>query len=160
MHLPSNSDVPVDNAPSLSGADSHTRPSVDHSYHDGSNYDPVSVAFFDPAHEGARLRALATEIGSPKSRWHIFEGLCPRSITIISGDSLSTASARLGMALIDRLPCPVTITDSLPPYAGALDVVIVATQVDSPIMDEAVSTAASRGCITVVVAEHLGLLEQ
>ena len=89
---------------------------------DTGNYDAETVRFFDVAHEGAQIRLLAGEV----ELWsEALRGLNPRSLVIIPTDAIAREAAHLGVGLAEPLRIPLVVTESLPRYVGALDVVVV-----------------------------------
>ena len=89
---------------------------------DTGNYDAETVRFFDVAHEGAQIRLVAGEV----ERWgEALSGLNPRSLVIIPTDAIARQAAHLGVGLAEPLRIPIVVTESLPRYVGALDLVVV-----------------------------------
>lgn len=119
------------------------------------DYDRDAVRFFDIAHEGAQLRAVAQavpELGR-------LTGMRPRSVVVLATDSVAEAAARATVTWIERCEVPVTVTRALPAYTGALDVVVVAGAEASRESDlRALATAASRGAELVVAGPAHGPL--
>lgn len=123
-----------------------------------TGYDKEIVGFYDLAHEGAQLRLIASQVAA--GEFSSLRGFSPRSIVIVAGDGLSAVVARLAVALRTPLAMPVVISDSLPTYVGALDVVIVVTEKgDDETLSKAVITAGNRGCVVVLCAAA-GLLKE
>lgn len=119
------------------------------------SYDRETIRFFDVAHEGAQLRAVGEHIGLLA---HL-RGMQPRSIVVIGTDQLALAAARTAVALRTPLPLPVVVTDQLPGYIGALDIVLVAGERASRDSDaQALITAASRGAETILAGPPRGML--
>lgn len=119
-------------------------------------YDAAAVRFFDLAHEGAFIRG---------ARRLIDDGICsditelqPRSLIVLVADELSRAAAQLACALVEPLPLPVTIVDSLPRYAGPLDVVVVASSKSVAPQERDLHEAARRGCVSILLAPSEGPL--
>lgn len=122
-------------------------------YLDGSTYDRETVKFYDVAHEGAQIRAVAGAIPQLEGLY----GLRPRSVVIIARDQVADASARFVTRMRSPLRVPVVITDALPPYVGALDVVMVlGDRADDPEASLALITACGRGATTILVGPPRG----
>lgn len=72
----------------------------DQQYYDGSGrYDRETVLFFDVAHEGAQLRAVA----EAAQRLDSLRAVDPRSVVVIATDQISRAAAQAVVEL--RAPC-------------------------------------------------------
>ena len=112
---------------------------MDNSYLDGSHYDRETVAFYDVAHEGAQVRTVAGVLDQLGGLY----GLNPRSVIILPTDQISRAAARFVGAMRSPLRLPVVVTDVLPGYVGALDIV-VAVGADADHTLEEFGTAAGR----------------
>ncbi|MCK7637699.1 hypothetical protein [Corynebacterium pygosceleis] len=124
---------------------------------DGSAYDTDAVRFFDVAHEGAQVRAVAGAVGN--GDLDALVGIRPRSVVIVAGDLVSERAAHLALALRSPLRQPMLVTDVLPSYVGPLDVVIIASgHADDPVRARAMSSAVDRGCPTVLIAPGRGPL--
>ncbi|AKK05111.1 hypothetical protein CMUST_03835 [Corynebacterium mustelae] len=129
-----------------------------------NGYDPLAVAFYDIAHEGAQIRAIAGAIESsidpvPDAFGVIRPGLASlagvraRSIVLLCADDLSAKCAQLAVAMAQPLAVPLVVTDSLPGYIGALDVLIVLSEKgEDQAIARAMSHAVTRGVPTVLVA--------
>ncbi len=122
-----------------------------------SDYDPMAVAFYDIAHEGAQVRAIAgaleASLTSDTPGLASLSGVRARSIIVLCADDLSTRCAQLAATLIEPMPAPIVITHLLPGYIGALDVLIVLSEKgEDPTISKAISQAVSRGVSTVVIA--------
>lgn len=111
-------------------------------------YDPIAVAFYDVAHEGAQLRAVAGAIQD-----HAFApllGLRPRSIIVLHRESVAHAAMNVVLSMRSPLAVPVVAAKRLPTFAGPLDVVIVLSDRDSdPLLEQDLYTARDRGCAIV-----------
>ena len=124
-----------------------------------NDYDPMAVAFYDIAHEGAQVRAIASALTASLEQESGQEpglaslsGIRARSIIVLCADDLSARCAQLAATLIEPMPAPIVITHSLPGYIGALDVLIVLSEKNDDIqVAKAISQAVSRGVPTVVV---------
>lgn len=121
-------------------------------------YDPAAVGFFDLAHEGAFIRA---------TKGLLEDGVCaevaqlpPRSLIVVAGDDMSRLSAQFAAALLSPLPLPVLVADSLPLFAGPLDVVLVASSKSGGPIEQALIDADRRGCPTVLIAPPHGPLRE
>src|SRR5690625_6712520 len=90
---------------------------TDEGYFSGSQYDPETVRFFDVAHEGAHIRAIAAHI----QHLNVVRGAEYRSIVILPTDQVARASAEMVSELISPLAWPITIADKLPHFVGPLD---------------------------------------
>ncbi len=80
------------------------------------------LKFFEVAHEGAFVRAMAEAVANG-----VFSDLrefAPRSIVAVCGDDASRHAAEIVSALSGPLSIPVVVTDQLPVFCGALDVVL------------------------------------
>lgn len=120
-----------------------------------ASYDQAAVRFFDIAHEGAQLRAVAQATG----RLSHLTGMRPRSVVIVATDSVAQAAAHATVAWVGQLDVPVTVARTLPAYVGALDVVIVAGAEASRERDlRALLTAAARGAEVILAGPGQGLL--
>lgn len=126
---------------------------MDNSYLDGSRYDRETVAFYDVAHEGAQIRTVAGVLDQLAG----LHGLNPRSVVVLPTDQISRAAARFVSAMRSPLRLPVVVTDALPGYVGALDVVIaVGDRGDDPATAQALITAARRGATTILAGPARG----
>ena len=123
---------------------------------DTGNYDAETVRFFDVAHEGAQIRLVAGEV----ERWgEALSGLNPRSLVIIPTDAIARQAAHLGVGLAEPLRIPIVVTESLPRYVGALDVVVVVGEPDEcDWASRALITASQRGATTVLIGPAKGPL--
>ena len=123
------------------------------SYYDGSGYDRETVAFYDVAHEGAQVRAVAGAVDALSGLY----GMNPRSVVVLATGQVAHASARFVNAVRSPLRLPLVITDTLPGYVGPLDVVIVVgDRADAPDVSRALITADRRGAVTVLVGPARG----
>lgn len=119
------------------------------------DYDRDAVRFFDIAHEGAQLRAVAQAVPELAR----LSGMRPRSVVVLATDSVAEAAARATVTWIKRCEVPVTVTRALPAYTGALDVVVIAGAEASRESDlRALATAVSRGAEVVVAGPAHGPL--
>lgn len=122
-------------------------------YYDGSGYDRETVRFFDVAHEGAQVRAVAGSI----DRLVGLRNLQPRSLIVITRDMFAEAAARFVASVRTPLRLPVVITTSLPTYAGALDLIVgVGDRGDDPELARDLIVADRRGGATVLVGPARG----
>lgn len=122
-------------------------------YLDGSAYRAETVKFYDVAHEGAQVRAVAGVIPELDALY----GLQPRSVVVIATDQVATASARFVTRMRSPLRVPVVITDSLPSYVGALDIVmVVGDRAEDPDVSQGLIAAARRGATTALVGPPRG----
>lgn len=120
-----------------------------------TQYDPKAVAFYDIAHEGAQVRAVAHADG-----FDALDGTHPRSVVVLAGDALSAQAAHLVVALHSPLRLPVTVVRELPAYVGALDVVVILSQVpDREDLARAMSVGHTRGT-TIILAAPAGPLQE
>lgn len=126
--------------------DPETNP--DRSYYDpAAHYDVESVRFFDVAHEGAHVRALAQAAEMLSD----LQGTSPRSVVVLVTDAVSEAAAQCAVALVDFGRAPVMVTRALPEFVGALDVVIaVGDAPDAETVSRQISAAAGRGADVVL----------
>lgn len=124
----------------------HTDP--DRSYYDGAaEYDRETVRFFDVAHEGAHVRAVAEATGMLSS----LRGSSPRSVVVLVTDAVSEAAAECAVALLEFGRAPVMVTRTLPDFVGALDVVVVVGDApDAETVTGQVAAAAGRGAEVVL----------
>ncbi|WJZ01908.1 hypothetical protein [Corynebacterium freiburgense] len=124
---------------------------MDLSYSDGSRYDPEIVRFFDVAHTGAHVRALAQYIEAGELA--DLEGMMARSVILLSESAEDAAVARLVLSTLQS-PCPVVVTAELPLYTGPLDILLVATDGSLRVEERAtaaMSEAMRRGARTILV---------
>lgn len=127
----------------------------EHDYHDGSGYDRETVRFFDVAHEGAQIRSVAGVI----EQLLRLRGTRPRSVVVLATDHLPRACARFVVAEYAPLRVPVIVTDQLPTYFGALDVLVALTdRGDDPVVARALINADNRGADTVLAGPARGPL--
>ncbi|WP_336884556.1 hypothetical protein [Corynebacterium pilosum] len=127
------------------------------SYYEGAgDYDRETVRFFDVAHEGAQLRAIA---GRLQGKFEQLRGLNPRSVVIVGTDQIARAAARYVVQLRSPLRCPVVVVDTLPAYLGALDVVImVGDAADNDDFSRDIISAGQRGATTIFAGPAQGPL--
>ena len=123
---------------------------TDGSFYNGSGYDPAAVRFFDTAHEGARVRAVASLVAD--GGLESLAGAAPRSIVVVTGDRMCAVAANLVAAVHTPATVPVVVTGRLPSYVGALDVVVGCCDHDDPAVSAAVRDAADRAAAVVVLA--------
>lgn len=132
-------------------------------YFEGAaHYDRETVRFFDVAHEGAQLRAVAEAAG----RLEHLAGVNPRSVVALATDQIAAVAARCALALAGQdseagagagLRWPVVVADELPGYVGPLDVVVVVGDApDAQAVTRAMATAAGRGAETVLAGPQTG----
>ncbi|WP_291341068.1 hypothetical protein [Corynebacterium sp.] len=122
-------------------------------YLDGSAYGGETVRFYDVAHEGAQIRSVAGAVPQMEG----LHGLQPRSVVIIATDQVATASARFVTRMRSPLRVPVVITDALPSYVGALDIVmVVGDRADDPDVSQGLIAADRRGATTLLVGPPRG----
>lgn len=125
---------------------------MDSSYTTGAgNYDPDAVRFFDVAHEGAQLRAVAGGL-EPLGR---LRGMGARALVVVATDQVSLAAARATASALQPLPLPVVVARELPGFIGPLDVVVAVGRDDDA---RALITAARRGAVTVLAGPAEGPL--
>lgn len=116
-------------------------------YYDGSAYDQETVRFFDVAHEGAQVRAVAAAVADLAR----LRGGTPRSVVVVTSDQTALASAQYVARIRSPLRWLLVVTDALPTFVGPLDVVIVVgDKSDDVTMLRDVTTAAGRGAVTVL----------
>ncbi|MDO4686886.1 MAG: hypothetical protein Q4A92_10095 [Corynebacterium sp.] len=124
---------------------------MDLSYSDGSRYDPEIVRFFDVAHTGAHVRAIAQYIAAGELA--DLEGMGARSVIVLSSSAEDAAVVRMVLGTVEP-PCPVVVSRDLPAFVGPLDIVLVSTD-GSLIAEEqatkALSEAVRRGTRTFLV---------
>lgn len=124
-------------------------------YFDGAGYDRETVRFFDVAHEGAQIRAVAGMLPELQR----LRGTQVRSVIVLATDHLARACARFVLAERSPLRVPVVVTDVLPGYVGALDAVIALTdRGDAPALARGLITADQRGAATVLAGPYRGPL--
>lgn len=124
-------------------------------YSGAGHYDRETVRFFDVAHEGAQLRAVA---GALPHIEHL-RGMQARSLVITATDTLAAAAARAAIALREPLAMPVLVTDQLPAYVGPLDVVLIVGERSTRESDaRALITASNRGAEVVLAGPARGPL--
>ncbi|AKK08078.1 hypothetical protein CTEST_03115 [Corynebacterium testudinoris] len=123
------------------------------SYHDGSAYDRESVQFYDVAHEGAQIRAIAGVVPDLAA----LRGLAPRSLVVVATDQVARASARFVVSFRSPLRLPIVVTGALPTYVGPLDVVmVVGDRAEDPEISQELITADRRGAFTILVGPSRG----
>lgn len=120
----------------------------DRSYYDGAaDYDAETVRFFDIAHEGAHVRAVAQAAEMLSG----LRGATPRSVVVVVTDAVSEAAAECAVSLIEFGRAPVMVTRTLPEFVGALDVVVVVGDApDAETVTRHVSAAVGRGAEVVL----------
>ncbi len=125
------------------------------SYYEGAgDYDRETVRFFDVAHEGAQLRAVAAVAGLAD-----LYGMRPRSVVVVGTDQIARAAARCVVQLRSPLRVPVLVVDSLPSYVGALDVVVMVGDVaDNDDYSRDLISAGQRGATVVFAGPSQGPL--
>ncbi|AZA09829.1 hypothetical protein [Corynebacterium pseudopelargi] len=112
-------------------------------------------AYFDIAHEGAQLRAVADALP-----WESILSDAPRSIVVLAGDELSYRAAQAVLGVCQPLATPVVITQSLPSYVGALDVVLLLSESGAHDgLAQAASVCHARGTTTIAAIGHGRLRE-
>lgn len=111
-------------------------------------HDAEQIRFFDVAHEGAQVRSTAGVVAS--GALDQLYGMNPRSVVVLATDQVSRAAAQAVCTLRSPLRRPLLVTDSLPHYFGALDVLIVVGERNSDIAHQALHAADSRGAVTVL----------
>lgn len=115
---------------------------------ESTQWTPEQARFFDIAHEGAQLRALAAAATS----LHEYLGdLRPRSVVVLATDQVAAAAATaVAHARQAAAPCPVVIARRLPAYVGALDIVVtVGEAAECAWASRAMLAAQQRGAATV-----------
>ncbi|GAB2500192.1 hypothetical protein CATRI_02950 [Corynebacterium atrinae] len=123
------------------------------SYHDGSAYDRESVQFYDVAHEGAQIRAIAGVLPELAT----LRGLTPRSLVVVATDLVARASARFAVSIRSPLRLPIVVTGELPTYVGPLDVVmVVGDRAEDPQISQELITADRRGALSILVGPAQG----
>ncbi|MCP1387973.1 hypothetical protein M5J20_07190 [Corynebacterium sp. TA-R-1] len=129
---------------------------MEDSYYTGAgHYDRETVRFFDVAHEGAQLRAIA----QAAQRLSHLRGMQPRSVVVLGTDQIALAAARALVAVRTPLELPVLVTDALPSYVGPLDVVLVVGDAAAREQDaRGLAAAAGRGAETVLAGPARGPL--
>lgn len=127
----------------------------DRDFFDGSRYDPETVRFFDVAHEGAQIRAVAEAV----DKLSHLRGFDPRSVVILSPEHLARHAARLAVTHLEPLRTPLVVTDRLPTFVGALDAVIALTdRGEHPQLAQDLIAAGNRGAEVVVAGPARGPL--
>lgn len=130
------------------------------SYYQGAgDYDRETVRFFDVAHEGAQLRAIAGRMQAGQDEFEQLRGLNPRSVVILGTDQIARAAARYVVHQRSPLRCPVVVVDTLPAYIGALDVVImVGDAADNDDYSRDIISAGQRGATLIFAGPAQGPL--
>ncbi|MDO5511654.1 hypothetical protein [Corynebacterium sp.] len=122
-------------------------------YLDGSTYQRETVRFYDVAHEGAQVRAVAGAIERMEGLYR----LQPRSLVVLATDQVAAAAARVVVRMRAPLRVPVVVTDTLPSYVGALDIVmVVGDRADDPDTSRGLIAADRRGATTLLVGPPRG----
>ncbi|MHA2788262.1 hypothetical protein ACXZ66_03800 [Corynebacterium sp. S7] len=126
----------------------------DRQYYEGSgDYDRETVRFFDVAHEGAQLRAIA----GATDQLATLRGEIPRSVVILVTDQIARAGARYVVNQRIPLRFPIVITQSLPTFVGALDIVLVVGDVaENDDISQALIAATNRGASVVLAGPARG----
>lgn len=110
----------------------------------------MAYAFYDIAHEGAQVRAVAGVVGDKLLEG--LKGMVPRSVVVYAQDGISRAATNLAVAMRSPLEYPVVTVNRLPRYVGPLDVIVVLTErADDPQLAADIQVALQRGC-TVIFA--------
>lgn len=128
---------------------------MDGSYTHGAGHDPDAVRFFDVAHEGAQLRAVASAVG------HLapLQGADVRSVVVLATDHISLAAAQAAVSALAPLEVPVMVARTLPGFVGPLDVVVVlGAEAGRDEDSRALINAAQRGASTVLAGPREGPL--
>lgn len=112
-------------------------------------HDAEQIRFFDVAHEGAQVRSTVGVVAA--GALDQLYGMNPRSVVVVATDQISRAAAQTVCTLRSPLRRPLLVTDSLPHYFGALDILIVAGESNSAAAHHAIHTAASRGAFNILV---------
>ena len=129
----------------------------DDGYFSGAQYDPETVRFFDVAHEGAQIRTIAAHT----QHLGALRGAEFRSIIILPTDQVARGSAEMVVELNSPLLTPITITDKLPHFVGALDlVVVVGERADADWASLALISAARRGASCALIGPGRGPLHE
>lgn len=117
-------------------------------YYEGQpHYDREAVRFFDIAHEGAQVRAIA-EAAHQLEHLH---GASPRSVVVVATDQIAEAAAHCAVELSQPLRWPVVVVKRLPNFIGPLDVVLVVGDVpDQETATADLVAAAGRGAETIL----------
>ncbi|MDY5786320.1 hypothetical protein [Corynebacterium sp.] len=138
--------------------DADAADAVEDYYAGAASYDRETVRFFDVAHEGAQIRAVANAVGDLAR----LRGLAPRSVVVVATDQVSRAAAEAALRLREPLPLPVVVTTVLPDYVGPLDVVAVIGECTSdPYTGQdtrSLLTAVRRGAETILAGPHRGAI--
>lgn len=121
------------------------------------------AAFFDVAHEGAQIRAVAQALrGGALAE---VAGIAPRSVVVLAADQVAEAAARAAVAWLAPLAAPVVVARTLPAYVGPLDVAVVVgggAELGGESGGEdalrGLSDAAGRGAETVLAGPRQGML--
>ncbi|MDY5839840.1 MAG: exopolyphosphatase [Corynebacterium camporealensis] len=129
---------------------------MDDDYFSGSDYDPETVRFFDIAHEGAQVRLLAEAV----PEWaRQLSGLQPRSLILLPTGPIARIAAHAAIALAEPLRLPVVVTESLPQYVGALDIVVVLGEAgECEWASHSLINADRRGAHTILIGPPRGPL--
>ncbi|MFD3506329.1 tobH protein [Nocardia sp. NPDC058666] len=108
---------------------------------------------------GAQVRATAAAVAETGLIERL-SGLSPRSLVLVTGSGRAARAAGLLVASLgDRAGLPIVAVTSLPPWVGALDVVLVAgDDAGDPRLIDAVDRAVRRNAEVVVAAPHEGPL--
>lgn len=111
-------------------------------------------AYFDIAHEGAQLRAVADALP-----WDQLPMDRPRSIVVLVGDELSLCAVRAAVNVSTPWSAPVCICRELPSYVGPLDVVVLISETGaSDTLAQAASVCHARGVLTIAAVGEGTLL--
>ncbi|WP_433265287.1 hypothetical protein ACQPZF_37490 [Actinosynnema sp. CS-041913] len=108
------------------------------------------------ARAGAQVRATA-EAAADLDVKRVFQDR-PRALVLVTRPGVAPAVAKLVTALLGpQCPVPVVVTDDVPSWVGALDVVLAHTEdAGDVVLAEAVDRAARRGARVLLTAEPDG----
>jgi len=108
------------------------------------------------ARAGAQVRATA-EVAAELGVARMFEER-PRALVLLTRPGVGTSVAKLSSALLGPgCPVPVVVADELPPWVGALDVVLAHTEDPGDAMlAESIYRAGRRGARVLLTAEPEG----
>ncbi|QPK79683.1 hypothetical protein G7Y31_02965 [Corynebacterium lizhenjunii] len=118
------------------------------------HYDAEMVRFFDVAHEGAQVRAVAAAVPALEAALY---GSTPRAIVVLPTDHVARVCAQFVARTFAAVP--LVVADELPTFVGALDVVVVlGERAECDQTSQALLTAARRGAQCVAVVPGVGPL--
>ncbi|AHC24615.1 hypothetical protein [Mycolicibacterium neoaurum] len=110
---------------------------------------------------GAQVRAMAAAVGEGALEQVRADGLARTLIWVADGGPARAAGTMLAAALAAATAVPIVVAAEVPPWTGALDVVVVAgADAGDPALVSAAATGVRRGARVVLVAPYEGPLRE